>query len=139
MRSITVRDKDFVKKLSLNKKDYLTQHFRLLNAVLPDPIGGKEIETLVNFLLLEVDDRFRFDSRQRRKVREVMGLTPSGISNYIRSLFNKSFLVHVKEEDGRGTYRLNPKFRPDTSQQLYVFMLESTPDEQTSSGAKAKT
>lgn len=133
MRSITLRDKDFVKKLSLDKGGYLTQHFRLLNALLPDPIAGKEIECLVHFLLLDVEDRFRFDSRQRKKVMEAMRLTPSGISNYVRSLFKKNFLIYVQEEDGRGTYKLNPKFTPDSSQQLYIFMLELTPDKQASS------
>lgn len=110
------------KSLKLKHNDYYLQHLRIINAVLPVKLTNREIEVLAAFMSadskLTEDDRF--NSLVRKNIRNKLGLSPGGLSNYLNSMLKKGFLNKSKI-----TNRITIKefLFPDESAQGYQFKI----------------
>ena len=104
------------KVLELDRFDYFSTHLRIINPVLPIQLTPKEIEMLANFMSLEgsiAEDRF--GTTGRKIIKEKMGIGNAGVSNYMKSLKQKSFITEDNE--------IRPILFPGNEQQLYQFKL----------------
>lgn len=123
---------DIKKALELPKLDYYETHLSLINCLLPKHGIGildqkeislrlipMEIKLLASFIMLEgVTDEYRFSPQAKKTIMKQLGLSPAGLSNYLRSLTNKGYLIEVD-----GSLRIWNKLQADKEQQLYMFKL----------------
>ena len=74
---------------------YYELHLNIINAILPVKLTDKELEVLASFMALDEvltkDDYF--NPVARKKVREKTGVSPGGLSNHLKSMIKKGFLV----------------------------------------------
>jgi len=106
----------------LSKIDYYKTHFKILNAVLPIDITDKEIDILSNFLSLPVEmtNENMFNSMTRKKVIEALTLTNGGMSNHLKNMKKKGYLIR------NGEYLIiHPNLLPAHSVQGYNFKLKT--------------
>lgn len=90
------------KVFKLPKSEYYKKHLAIINPLLPVQMTDKEVEVIAAFLDVESElGKYTFSSLGRKKIREKLKLSHGGLSNYIRELKNKSFLV--KDKDGELT------------------------------------
>lgn len=89
------------KNLSLSRADYYQVHLSLVNAVIPKQarLTEKELEVLALFMSFQEDIPLgRFGTYARNIVKETLKLNDSGLSNYLRFLKNKRFLIERDKE-----------------------------------------
>lgn len=79
----------------------------------------REIEVLSCFMSLNRGDIDLFSTSVRKVVMEKLGLSAGGLSNYIRQLKDKGFII----EDS-GKLVILGILVPDSGSQLYSFKLE---------------
>jgi predicted transcriptional regulator len=126
---------EFRKAVKLSKLDYYKTHLSLANCLLPIKMTSKEIEVLANFMVLEGDiAAHRFGKTAKEIVRKRLGITPTGLSNYFRSLTNKRFL----KEDIDSKYVIWPVLIPEANEQLYMFKLIKTEEDGTTNTEKLR-
>ncbi len=100
--------------------EYMIQHLKIINAFLPNPLKSKELEVLSYLMAVPVqDDRYRFSTVSYKAIREKMGLTPSGLSNYLKDLKKKRMIV-IDEE---GYKRIPIQFYPNPTTQEYLIKI----------------
>lgn len=110
------------KALRLSQEEYYKVHLSIVNTIIPEKMTPKEIEVLSSFMSLEGDIALvRFGPSARKIVRENLGLSPTGLSNYISSLLEKKFLT--KQGDSINIW---PILIPEKDMQHYQFKLENT-------------
>lgn len=104
-----------VKILKLNNDDYFIQHLAIVNSVLPVKLTPKEIEVLGTFMSFtgELGER-RFEATARKIVMDKLGLSPGGLSNYLKSLKDKGFVKNNEILD---------ILFPEKEEQIIVFKL----------------
>ncbi len=103
-----------------NKVEYIIQHLKIINAFLPNPLKSKELEVLSYLMAVPVqDDRYRFSTVSYKAIREKMGLTPSGLSNYLNGLKKKRMIT--LDEDGYK--RIPTQFYPSPKAQDYLIKI----------------
>ena len=106
------------KALLLDKKDYFETHLSLVNCVLPKKMTPKEIEVLAAFMCLEGRYAgYRFSTPSRKQVMLACGMTPQSMSNHIKSLKDKGFLIE------NGMVEILPLLIPEKNQQDYRIRL----------------
>lgn len=79
----------------LDKEEYYVVHLKILNAVLPVRLTDKELEVLAAFMGLDeniIEDTY-FNPVARKKVLKKLGLSPAGLSNHLKAMLDKSFLI----------------------------------------------
>lgn len=79
----------------LDKDKYYIVHLGILNAVLPVRLTDKELEVLAAFMGLDeniIEDTY-FNPVARKKVLKKLGLSPAGLSNHLKSMLDKGFLI----------------------------------------------
>jgi hypothetical protein len=108
------------KVLRLTKYDYYEKHLSLVNPLLPIQLTPMEIKVLSRFMALEGDiAQYRFGTGARKIVKDNLGLSTAGLSNYMGSLTEKGFLV----KRGEDQMDILPILFPDKSEQTYMFKL----------------
>jgi hypothetical protein len=86
------------KVLVLDRRSYYVTHLSLLNCLLPVTMTPMEVNVLAEFLALEGEiTTYRFGPTARKVVMQELHLSPSGLSNYMRTLTDKGFL---ENDDG---------------------------------------
>lgn len=108
------------KHLKLSKDQYYESHLSIVNCILPVKLTPTEISVLAAFMSLNGDiGKDRFGTTARKMVKKKLGISASGLSNYLRDLKNKEFLLEEKEKE----YTILPLLFPEEKEQLYLFKL----------------
>lgn len=79
----------------VENEKYFIMHLGIINAVLPVKLTDKELEILASFMSLDkniIEDSY-FNPVARKKVLKKVGVSPAGLSNHIKSMIDKGFLV----------------------------------------------
>lgn len=106
-------------EVELSAKEYYQTHLSITNIFIPIKATAKEIEVLASFMSLEGDiSDDRFGTTARKMVKEKLGISDAGLSNYLKALINKGFLI----QDGRNLH-LNQLLVAMPTQQDYQFRL----------------
>ena len=89
-----------LKKVSnLNSTDYYETHLSLINCLLPVKMTPKEIKVVAQFMMMKGDiTNDLFGSSARKIVKDKLGISSAGLSNYIRELTKKNFINPDKNE-----------------------------------------
>lgn len=98
------------KVVNLSGNAYYRVHLQLINPILPVKLSEKELDVLSYFLMLGDLSR---DSR--KLVREKLGMSFGSLTNHIRHLKEKGFILDGDE--------LNGVIVPNKDSQEYVFKL----------------
>lgn len=110
------------KLLRLPKPEYYQTHLSLINPILPVKMTPKEIEVLAAFMGLEGDiSQYRFGPSAKKLVMREVGITPAGLSNYLRTLTDKKFLIKTGD-----ITTILPILYPEEGEQFYKFKLVNT-------------
>lgn len=111
---------DAIKKgVRLPKNQYYETHLSLINCLLPVKLTPMEITVLSRFMALEGDIALhRFGSSAKKIVKDDLELSTAGMSNYMRSLTEKKFLI--KKGD---IIEILPILFPKKEEQSYMFKL----------------
>ena len=78
----------------LSSIDYYKTHLRLVNAVFPVGITEREIDIIAHFLSLpkDITKDDMFSATARKRVIDILKLTPGGMSNHIKNMKKKGYL-----------------------------------------------
>src|SRR5688572_10048753 len=110
------------KELRLSKHEYYEKHLSIVNSMLPIKMTEMEIKVLSRVMALEGDIAIhRFGPTARKVVKESLGITTAGLSNYLGekgSLIEKKFLM--KNGD---MIDILPILIPEKNEQMYMFKL----------------
>ena len=121
METTNTKSKTLAKTLTLNKIDYFNMHLSLVNCLLPVKMSHKEIEILACALSFDgILANDRFSTTGKKIIRQTIKpeISHPGLSNYMKSLKQKGFLV---EKEGR--LEIIPLLHPNKTQQDYMFRL----------------
>lgn len=100
---------------TLEGTDYYKKHLAIINPLLPVQMTNKEIEVIATFLEVESElGIYTFSSIGRKKIRSKLNLSHGGLSNYIRDLKLKEFLI---ETDGE--LSVQPILKAEPGAQFY--------------------
>ncbi len=103
------------KTMSLSRLEYFSTHLRIINPLLPVTLTPKEIELLANFMSLDgIIASDRFGTTAKKIIKERMKIKAAGISNYMKSLKNKGFIINNE---------ILPILFPNGHEQTYQFKL----------------
>jgi hypothetical protein len=103
------------KLLKLNEIDYYKTHLIIINSVLPVKLTSKEIELLAHFMILKGSISLdRFGTTGKKIVKQKMKLSSASMSNYMKSLSNKGFIINGK---------IIPILFPSDNEEEYYFKL----------------
>ncbi len=89
------------KKMSFNRLEYFKKYIEIVSIILNVPLVEMEINVLASFLSLDkgITEDYMFNTVARKKVMESLKLSPGGLSNYIRSLISKGYLLKSEIND----------------------------------------
>lgn len=103
------------KQVKLHGHEYYSMHLHIINPMLPIKLTNNEIEVLAYFMSFTgTIARDRFGTTARNIIKNEMGISNGGISNYVTSLKKKGFINNNE---------ILPVLIPDESSQLYQFKL----------------
>jgi DNA-binding MarR family transcriptional regulator len=108
--------------LKLKKEEYYITHLRIVNALLPAKLTEKELEVLSCFMSLDeklIDENY-FNVLARKKVRLRLNLSQAGLSNHLKGMITKKFLL---KNEKTGLITIQPFLLPDSNSQLYKLKL----------------
>lgn len=107
------------KQLKLNKTEYFQTHLAIINCVLPIKLTPMEIKVLAAFMSFTGDiANDRFGSTAKKMVKAELNITSAGLSNYLKSLKEKTFLISKEDR-----YEILPILFPNFESQSYEFNL----------------
>ena len=110
------------KGLRLYKIDYYETHLSIINCLFPPHMRllPMELKVLARFMAIELGkdvDRYRFSAMGRKIVMKNLGISSSGLSNYMGTLQDKEALIKIDNtitilpillpEPGTQTYKIN--------------------------------
>lgn len=105
----------------LTSLEYYKKHLSLINPLLPVQMTSKEIEIMACFLDIDNDPRYdKFGPQAKKVVRQITKVSHSGMSNYIKSLITKGFLV----KNEVGVLRIRDIVIPGKGEQDYRIKLK---------------
>mgnify|MGYP000860670222 FL=1 len=108
------------KSVVLSGSLYYRRHLELINPMLPRRLTEGEINVLSEFMFLNnVDDKF--DKVGRKAVMDKLGLSFSGLTNYLSSLRKKGFII----KNAKGSYDIVPILLCDNDKMVYNFKIEN--------------
>lgn len=111
--------KPIAKTLRLDKIEYYVTHLSIINCLLPVKLTQKEIEVLAWFMSFDgILANDRFGTTARKIVRQELSISHQGLSNYLKSLVQKKFLI----EDGE-QYKILSILHPNKDEQGYMLKL----------------
>lgn len=113
-------NKALIKTITVSdQKELYIRHFQILNAILPVKLTDMQMQVLAEFMLEPVEYRFGTDAR--RKVSARLKLSRAGMSNYLKELALKGFLV---KSTGTNKYAINETILPVSEDSCaYAFKL----------------
>lgn len=119
--------KRFVKILS--KREFYTKNLEILNLFTVDKLTKKEVEFLVEFLILKPDltSESMFNAVARKIVKSSLtppnskALSDASMSNYINALVKKKFLI---KNPLTGFISINPKIVINTTEQYMIELIK---------------
>jgi len=117
------------KSLGLEGIEYYVTHLTIVNCLLPVKMTPMEVKVLAWFMSF-TGELFsdRFGATGKKIVREKLSLSHQGLSNYVRTLIEKKFLI---ERNGQLT--IFPLLFPEINQQSYMIKLKNLTYERTTS------
>ena len=76
-------------------EEYYVTHLTVINPFLNIKLSSKEIEVLAAFMEIkgELVEDDRFNTIVRKKVRDKLGLSSAGLSNYLKTMQEKGHLI----------------------------------------------
>ena len=98
------------KVVNLSSNEYYRVHLQLINPVLPVKLSDKELDVLSYFLMFG-----NLSKESRKVIREKLGMSFGSLTNHIRHLKEKGFILDGDE--------LNSVIVPDSNSQEYIFKL----------------
>ena len=98
------------KVVNLSGNVYYRVHLQLINPILPVQLSEKELDVLSYFLMLG-----DLSKDSRKLVREKLGMSFGSLTNHIRHLKEKGFILEGDE--------LNSVIVPNKDSQEYIFKL----------------
>jgi hypothetical protein len=110
-----------VKTLRLEMFEYYRTHLSIVNCLIPVKITGREIDVLSLFMCFDNDsilESDRFGTAVKKMIREKLGLSHQGLSNYMNSLTKKKMLS--VEDD---VIMILPILCPNRDEQTYMIKL----------------
>lgn len=107
------------KSLKLQGIEYYITHLTIVNCLLPIKMTPMEIKILAWFMSF-TGELFsdRFGATGKKIVKEKLSLSHQGLSNYIRVLKEKKFLIEKE-----GTITILPILFPENVEQIYMIKL----------------
>lgn len=113
------------KVFTLPKDKYYEKHLAIINPLLPFQMTEKEIEVIAAFLEVESElGKYTFSSIGRKQVRVKLKLSNGGLSNYLRELKLKNFIL----EDKDSNLSILDILKPEDSLQGYQIKLIKSKD-----------
>lgn len=114
------------KRLRLTEDRYYEIHLHLINALLlaegRATMTEMEAKVLSTFMLLKGDIvNYRFSSTAKKIVMNKLDISDSGLSNYMKFLISKRFIIKDEET---GKLSIWPLLIPEETEQNYIFKLE---------------
>lgn len=109
------------KVLKLSKVEYYQVHLMLVNAVLPAnaKLTEKELQVLAMFMSFDEDIAMgRFGTYARSIVKEKLGIQTAGLSNYLKFLKDKRFIL-----EGENGLKFVPLIQIPNTEQSYMFKI----------------
>ena len=104
------------KTVNISKDLYYVKHLEIINPLLPIRLTEKEISILACFLELKEDV---FSPYNKFMIKEKLKLSDSSLSNYLKSIKNKKFILCNTD----GIWYINPVLLPDSEYQEYNFKI----------------
>lgn len=108
------------RKYKLPHKEYIRLYLEVLNPILPIHFTPKEIEVFSLLLYYNSDDFC--NTKTRKLIQEELSLSNAGLSSYIKSLKDKTF---IREEEFTKKLIPAPYIIPDKDIQIIEIMLEN--------------
>lgn len=110
------------KTVELNTRDYYITHLKLISPIVGIELTPKELLFLSEFLAQpeELKSLGIFNSKSRKVIKEVLGLSNANLSNYLTALRNKKVLYY---DTALEIYKVNASLLPDDREQGYRFKL----------------
>lgn len=106
------------KSISLDSYNYYKKHLYIINPMLPVQMTDKEIEVLSVFMSFKGDlAKEPFSTTGRKIVMNKLSLSHGGLSNYIRQLKDKGFII------GKSYLHILPLLIPEPNTQMYNFKI----------------
>ena len=117
--------KPLMKAVRLPKVEFYETHLSIINCLLPEKLTPMEIKVLANFMSLDGDAAIhKFGSSGRKIVMDELGISPSGMSNYIKSFVIKKFIFKAGD-----VYKIWNILEPKNKEQNYMIKLIMTDEE----------
>lgn len=110
------------KTLELEPREYHTMHLKLIMPLIKVSLTEKEISVLAEFLSQpkELKDLGIFNNVSRKRVKDYLGISTAGLSNYLKELKDKKLLYVDGEFD---ILKVNKNVLPDEEVQGYQFKI----------------
>ena len=110
---------NIVKTLRLEMYEYYRTHLSIINCLLPVKSTNREIDILALFMCFDgIFEHDRFGTTAKKMIREKLGLSHQGLSNYITSLTKKKMLSIEDEQ-----IKILPILHPNRDEQIYHIKL----------------
>lgn len=102
--------------------EYYKVHLTIINSMLPVQLTPTEIEVLATFLSVPegIKQNYIFNTGSRAYVKAKLNISASGLSNYLKPLINKGFII--KDKDTK-LLSVNSLVVPEETVQLYNFKI----------------
>lgn len=108
------------KQVRLENYDYFKVHLSIINAFLPVKLTQRELEVLSLFMSFRGDlAEQRFGTTAKSLVKKKLNITSPNLSNYLKSLIDKGFIVKKTMNE----YDILPILQPENVEQVYNFKL----------------
>jgi len=110
------------KTYKTNNDKYYELHLKIINAILPVSLTEKEIKVLAKFMSLDknIIKEDVFNVIARKKVKDALSLSNGGLSNYLKSMIKKGFLL--KNEITKKII-IRDFLLPEDNEQYYKFKI----------------
>lgn len=121
--------KDVIRKRIdlLNNEDFIEKYLQIIHLLLPVQLDKKEIDVLSSFLSLDksITEDDMFNTFARKKVKDKLSLSSAGLSNYLRTLIDKAYLLKNKQT---GTIKVNPIIIPKSNDYEFIINIKESND-----------
>lgn len=104
------------KTLKVSPKEFYRKHLTIINAFMPVPLAGRELDVLATFMYYG-----NFKAQTKQKICEELEISSAGLGNYMASLKKKGYI----KKDDNDNYVITPIVIPNSGEfQMYEFTLK---------------